>query len=82
MKTILLLTLIIFFSSCAICKPPRNNSEMEQRARKHDRKPFIVQSWMKMRSDGYWVVTKIYSNKTRTDYAHECKPDSSELFRL
>lgn len=33
--------IVVLNSSCGICKPPRNNREMEQRVRKHDNKRFI-----------------------------------------
>lgn len=68
-----ILVLITALTSCAICKPPRNNREMEQRVRKHDRKPFIVQRWQKEQSDGYWVLTVVYSDKQMKSYLSPCK---------
>lgn len=79
--TIILLITVLLFSSCSLCKPPRNNAEMEQRVRKHDNKRFTARQWMKERSDGYWVVTTIKWNK-RTDIAFECKPTQQQLDSL
>ena len=82
MKYILFILFIaVAFSSCAIC-PHGGGPVNEQRVRKHDRKPFTVMQWTKQRSDGYYIVHTIKSNRTRRYNVFECKPDSAQLARL
>lgn len=78
------LILLAFLSSCAICKPPRNNVEMQQRVLKHDRKPFraAVPQWQKQRSDGYYLVYTTRGFAPTKVTLFECKPDSGQLARL
>ena len=46
---------------------------------RHDRKPFKVQMWMQQRSDGYWIVTTVFSNKVSKVLAFECRPNCDQL---
>lgn len=82
MKYLLLLVCVALLQSCAICKPPRNNAEMEQRVLKHDRKPFRARLYMKQRSDGYYLVYVTRGFAPTKAYLFECKPDSAQVEAL
>jgi len=85
-KLFILLIAAGVFQSCAICKPPRNNAEMQQRVMKHDRKPMRasvpVQQRIKQRGDGYWLVYTTRGFAPTTVMAFECYPDTTQLRQL
>lgn len=49
---------------------------------RHDRKPFLVQYWTKERSDGYWLITTVWSNKEQVVLASPCKPNCETIKRI
>lgn len=86
MKYLVLIIAVGVLGSCAICRPPRDAAEMQQRVLKHDSRPFKasvpVRQWKKQRSDGYWLVYTTRGHAPTKTTLFECKPDSAQLANL